>query len=77
MPFQSRPNVLIAEAELRPSEIQDLADQMPEIRKAAGAANLKFRFRVELDGDGTSPDGDTVAKLNSLLNEVSKTLVLK
>ncbi len=57
--------------------MQDIADQMPEIRKAAGAANLKFRFRVELDGDGTSPGIDTVAKLNSLLAGVSKTLLLK
>ena len=77
VPFTLRPNVLVAEAELRPSEIQDLAEQLPEIRKAAGASDLKFRIRLELDGHGNSTAQDVVAKLNDLLAKISKGLLLK
>jgi len=77
VPFALRPNVLVAEAELRPSEIQDLAEQLSEIRKAAGAAELKFRLRFELDGGKTSPQQDAVEKLNSLLAKISQGLSLK
>ncbi len=72
MPFALKPDVLVAEAELRPSEIQDLAEQLPEIRKAAGALDLKFRIRLELDGRGHSPAGEVVTKLNDLLSKVTK-----
>ncbi len=77
VPFALRPDFMVAEAELRPSEIQDLAEQLPEIRKAAGAADLKFRLRLELDGRGTSPSQDIVAKLNDLLAKISKALSFK
>jgi hypothetical protein len=53
MPFAFKPDALVAEADLRPSEIQDLAEQLAEIRKAAGPADLKFRLRLELGGRGT------------------------
>jgi hypothetical protein len=75
--LELRPNVLVAEAELRPNEIQDFAEQLPEIRKTAGALDLKFRLRLELDGRGKSPEQETVTKLNDLLAKVSKTLFLK
>ncbi|MFZ0890375.1 MAG: DUF499 domain-containing protein [Candidatus Binataceae bacterium] len=75
--FELRPDVLVAEADLRPSEIQDLAEQLPEIRKAAGAADVKFHLRLELDGRGTSPGHDIVAKLNGLLARISKALLFK
>ena len=77
MPFALKPDVLVAEAELRPSEIQDLAEQLPEIRKAAGPADLKFRLRLELDGRGSSPGQDALGKLNELLAKVSKALSFK
>ena len=77
MPFALKPDLLVAEAELRPSEIQDLADQLPEIRKAAGASELKFHLRLELDGRGTSPGQDALGKLNELLGRISKMLSFK
>ncbi|MGH7915240.1 MAG: hypothetical protein ACREPW_11430, partial [Candidatus Binataceae bacterium] len=77
VPFTLKPNVLVAEAELRPSEIQDLAEQLPEIRKAAGATDLKFRVRVELDGEKVSPGRDAVVRLNELLAKVTKQLIFK
>lgn len=75
--FTLRPDILVAEAELRPNEIQDLAEQLPEIRKIAGATNLKIHVRLELDGRGSSPGQDLVANLNSLLSKISKSFSLK
>lgn len=48
--FELKPNVLVAEAEVRPNEIQDFAEQLPELRKAAGSLDLKLRMRLELEG---------------------------
>ncbi len=76
-PFRLKPDLLVAEAELRPSEIQDLADQLSDLRKLAGNADLKFRIRVELHGPGASPPHDVVSKLNELLAKVSKALLLR
>jgi hypothetical protein len=45
-----RPDVLVAEAELKPSEIQDLADNLAEIRKATGEAELRFRLKLSSMG---------------------------
>lgn len=70
--FRLRPDVIVAEAELKPSEIQDLADNIAEIRKAAGEAELKFHLKLELGGRGKSPDESTVKKLNELLARISK-----
>ena len=77
VPFTLRPNVLVAEAELRPSEVQDLADNIAEIRKAAEPLDLKFRVRLELDGRGKTPNDGLVAKLNHLIVTVSKSLSFK
>jgi hypothetical protein len=70
-------NGFVAEADLRPSEIQDLADHLAELRQTAGAADLKFHFRLELDSRDSSPAQDVVNKLNELLAKVSKGLSLK
>ena len=75
--FELKPDVLVAEAELRPNEIQDLAEHLAEIRKAAGAFDLKFRLRLELDGRGAIPGTETIASLNDLFAKVSKNLSLK
>jgi hypothetical protein len=69
--------VFVAEAELRPNEIQDLADQLSELKKLAGIAELRFRVRLELDGRAESANQDAVGKLNTLLAKVSKALSLK
>jgi len=65
--FEIHPNVLVAEADLKPNEVQDFAEQLLEIRKAAGAFDLKMHLRLELDGRGKSPAQEIVAKLNDLL----------
>ena len=76
-PFTLKPNVLVAEAELRPSEIQDLADQLSELRQIAGAVDLRFRVRLELDGRAGSVNQDSVSELNTLLAKISKALSFK
>jgi hypothetical protein len=75
--FELKPDVLVAEAELKPNEIQDLADQLAEIKKAAGAIDLRFRLRVEVNGKGSVPAPSLIGKLNELLKKVSDRLFLK
>jgi hypothetical protein len=76
-PEKPRPNVLVAEAELRPNEIQELADRLKELRRVAGNAELRFRVHLELDAGDTSPLQEVVDQLNELLAKVSKALALR
>ncbi|MBI4454518.1 MAG: ATP-binding protein [Acidobacteria bacterium] len=76
LPPLRKPGVLVAESELRANEIQDLADQIGEITKAAVGADLKFYLRVEL-GESTPPQDDVTAKINKLLGEITEGLKLK
>ena len=68
--------MLRAEAELRPSQLQDLADIVGDVVGAAVGYELKFRVVVELGGE-TEPPGDVVEKLNRSLGEVSEELKLR
>jgi len=70
------PGVLIAEAELGTGEIQDLAEQVSEIKKAAVGLPLKFQLRIELGGP-TKPSGDAVERINLILQGISSDLCLK
>ena len=69
--YESKPKgVLIAEAVLEANGIQDLADQIPGLAKAAVGNELKFNVRVEFGGE-TAPDPEAVEKINALLGEVA------
>jgi hypothetical protein len=70
-------DVLIAEAELKPNEIQDLAEKLPDIRKAAGELHVKFHLRLELDGGGISAREEVVKELNLVLAQIAKGLSFK
>ena len=70
------PGVFWAEASLRPNQIQDLADHVADIAKAAVGLELKFNVRVELGGSSPPPD-KIVEKISSLLADVDKTLRLR
>jgi transcriptional regulator with XRE-family HTH domain len=72
----AKPGVLVAEADLRPNEIQDLADQVADIAKAAVGLDLKFRLRVELGGE-SRPSDEVVASINQLLREISNDIKLR
>jgi hypothetical protein len=75
-PPQLVPGMLVAEAELRLNELQDLADSIASIRQAAVGFDLKFRLRLELSGASRPPD-DMVAKINLLLQDISEQLRLR
>ncbi|TEB10643.1 helix-turn-helix domain-containing protein [Pelotomaculum propionicicum] len=76
-PPEPQPRVMVAEAELRPNEIQDLADQIGVIRKAAAGLDLKFHLRIELGSSPPPPPEDTVAKINQMLQKISSGLKLR
>ena len=74
--YQPTPSgTLIAEAALEANGIQDLADQIPDIAKAAVGNNLKFNVRIEFSGE-TPPNPEQVQKINELLSDVSDDLKL-
>jgi hypothetical protein len=75
-PTPPKPGTRVAEADLRPNEIQDLADQIGEITKAAVGLDLRFHLRVEITGDAEIPE-DTISAINVLLREVSEDLRLQ
>jgi hypothetical protein len=64
-----KPGVLVAEAELRPHQIQDLADVIGDLVKAAVGHELKFRLRIELGGGASLP-----AELEETVNAILKTI---
>jgi hypothetical protein len=74
MPTQPhKPGIRIAEADLRPNEIQDLADAMGELTAAAVGYDLKFHLRIELGGN-SQPTDKTVERINKILKEVFEDL---
>ena len=75
-PSEPKPRgLLMAEDVLEANGIQDLADQIPAIFKAAVGNTLKFNIRIEFGGE-TTPDPEAVEKINELLAEVSDKLRL-
>ena len=65
-----------AEAVLEADQIQDLADQMPELLKAAVGNELRFTVGIEVGG-ATAPSPEVVEKIKALLAEVSEDLRLE
>jgi len=70
------PGLFIAKADLEPSQIQDLADQIPEITKTAAGRKLKYHLRIELKADDEAAP-EIANKLNKFLKNVSDDLQLK
>jgi len=70
------PGTLVAQAKLRPDEIQNLAECMGDLIKATAGLDLKFDVRIELSGDGEVKD-ETVHKVNDLLANVADGLQLE
>jgi hypothetical protein len=61
------------EAQLQPSQIQDLAEVVGDLIKAAGKHGIQFRLHIEL---GENTPADVAEKVNKVLAEVSKELKL-
>ena len=62
--------MLVASAEFQPSEIQDLAEAVPQLLAFKAKANLPLRFHVRIEvGDGTQkPSAEVASELNQLLD---------
>ena len=76
-PHVTKPSgMLTAGAVLEANGIQDLADQIPEITRAAIGNDLKFNVRVEFGGK-EPPSAEAVERINALLAEVSNMLRLR
>ncbi len=69
---------LRAEADLEPSQIQDLGDIVPkllEIKKTG--LPMRFRLRIEIGDGKTAPPENVVKEVNKLLSDVKADLQLK
>ena len=65
VPYKPKPRGLLsAEAILETHGIQDLAEQIPAIAKAAVGNTIRFNVRIELEGE-TVPDAKTVEAVNA------------
>lgn len=76
VPDKEDPGALAAEAKLSADGIQDLAEQVPDLLKAAVGHGLEFRVRIELGGD-SPPAPDAIARINALLAKASEGWKLK
>lgn len=63
---------LVAHAELEPSEIQDLAEIIPNLLELKAKFNTPLKFRVQIElGDGKEkPSEETAREINKLLKEL-------
>jgi hypothetical protein len=66
--------LLIASAQFEPSEIQDLADMIPQLLDFRAKAKIPIRFHVRLElGDGMQkPSAEAAAELNKLIEELKE-----
>jgi hypothetical protein len=71
--------MLIAECELEPSQIQDLADIMPGLLEIKAKHKVPFSFTVKVEmGDGKSlPSSQVVKEANEKLKKVKEELKLR
>jgi hypothetical protein len=78
-PPPTQKGVLVAESELEPSEMQDLADIVPKLLEVKAKANAPLRFHVRIEmGDGkTLPSAEAAKEVNKLLKGVKDDLELK
>jgi len=66
----------VAAAELKPNEVQDLADVVGDIVKAAVGHTLTFRVEIELQGANENA-ADAVSRINKSLKSVSPTFLMQ
>lgn len=75
-PDDNKPGIYRTTAQLKPSQIQDLADVMGDIVKAAAGQELKFTLTVELGGGEPVPE-EVRDRLNEILGSVDSTMKLE
>ena len=62
-----------AEVSLKPNQLQDFVDVLPDILKATAGSEMSFRLTVEIKGKAR-PSDKTVATINKLLESVAPNL---
>lgn len=64
----------VAQRDLEPSEVQDLADLVPQILEIKNKANAPLIFKVRIEfGDGENePSLDDINQMNALLQEIDE-----
>ena len=70
--------LLVAEAELESSQIQDLGDVLPKLLELRTKYELpiRFKFRIEIGDGKTQPPAEAKQKANAVLKGVKDTLQL-
>jgi len=75
----ARGTILVAQAELQPAQVQDLADNVPTLLAVRRKAGLPIRFYARIEvGDGqTVPPEAVTQEINTLLERIEKNLRLR
>jgi len=70
---------LVAQADLEPSEVQDLADVIPQLLEIKSKSNTPLTFRVRIEvGDGeSSPDPESANAVNKVLEGIREDFKLQ
>jgi hypothetical protein len=70
---------LVAQADLEPSEVQDLGDLVPQLLEIKNKANTPVAFRVRIEvGDGQSdPDAESADAISKLLQGIREDFKLQ
>jgi hypothetical protein len=78
-PPPPRKGVIFAEADLEPSQVQDLGDIVPKLLaiKAKANAPIRFHVRVELGDENTRPSEEAAKEANALLKGVKEDFQLR
>ncbi len=73
------PKMLVAVADLEPSQVQDLGDIVPKLLDVKNKSNVPIRFQVRIElGDGkTMPSAEAAQKANAILKGVKEGLQLQ
>ena len=66
--------ILSGQTELEPAQLQDLADQLPDLLKICARNNtpIKFIIKVEIGTEGDKPEDDAIQEINSVLNNIKQ-----
>jgi len=70
---------LVAQANLEPSEVQDLADLIPQLLELKNKTNMPLVFRMQVEfGDGENdPNAETADAISKLLEEIREDFKLQ
>jgi hypothetical protein len=74
-PTPPKKGSLTAAASLRPHQVQELAEQIPALTKAAVGLDISFYLGIEISNSSALPE-EVIEKINQVLQQVSDELKL-